>query len=261
MVVTPTGAHVTVGDGASIDIPAGALQSNTTITGTTTDATAPADTVMVGTPYLFGPEGTQFAQPVTIVLAFDPSKLPAGRSASDVAIYTAPAGSSNYQALPTTLVDGSHVQATTTHFSIFVAAVVTPLFDLGVNEGADASVHEADAAVGGPDASVGGGSDASVGGSDASAGGSDASAGGSDASGGNGDMGCVRTLTVTGQLSCQITATCGGHQYKVDCPSSSVCVCYVDGVGGSMLGNVGGSCSTSINHQTGSPAWNVCGFP
>src|SRR5262249_42666577 len=79
--------------------------------------------VLVGDTYRFGPEGTQFAVPVTVTLAFDPSKLSGGTTASDITIMTAPVGSSSFTPLETTSVDATHVSAQVSHFSDFVAVV------------------------------------------------------------------------------------------------------------------------------------------
>jgi hypothetical protein len=122
-VIGPSGGQVT-GDSASVAIPPGALATSTTITLTPTEAAPPTSTVEVGTPILFGPEGTQFATPVTVTLELS-NLAPTGKTANDVVIYTAPKDSTAYQALSTTVVDASHVSAQTPHFSIFVATVAS----------------------------------------------------------------------------------------------------------------------------------------
>jgi hypothetical protein len=122
--IGPSGGQVeAAGGGATVAVPAGALTTSTNVTVTGTSATAPTGTTSVGAPYLFGPEGTQFAQPVTVTLAFDPTQLPAGFTSADIVVFTAPAGTMQFSELPTTLSDATHVQATTTHFSIFLPAV------------------------------------------------------------------------------------------------------------------------------------------
>jgi hypothetical protein len=124
MTITPSGGAVSLADGTAVSIPAGALTASTAITLATQPSTPVIDgSVLVGSVYRFGPEGTQFAAPVTVTLAYDPQKLPNGAAASDVVIFTAPAGSSSFTALATSVVDATHVSATTTHFSDFVAAV------------------------------------------------------------------------------------------------------------------------------------------
>jgi hypothetical protein len=230
MQIGPSGGQVSAGDAAAVSIPAGALTSSINITVSTSSAAAPTDTVAVGSPYLFGPEGTQFATPVAITLAFSSSLLPAGKTTSDVVIYTASAGSTDYQELATTLVDASHVQASTTHFSIFVAAVgLAP--DAGMNEGPDA------------------GTDAGVPGDDL--------ANAPDLSSVADAGPCVPAFSGTVQPpNCSFTATCNGHTYKIQCVSAS-CTCIVDNVMGQSVNNAGTTCFGT----TGAPAWGFCGFP
>lgn len=125
--VGSAGGVVETPGGVGVTIPAGALSSSVTITvqAETAGATIP-NVLMVGSPYRFGPEGQTFSSPVTVVMPFTPSIIPSGETSADVVIYTAPVGTQNYTALPTTLVDATHVQATTTHFSDFVP-VIPPL--------------------------------------------------------------------------------------------------------------------------------------
>jgi ZU5 domain len=118
------GGTVSASDGTSVLIPMNALAMSSNITITSVGAQAPSGSLLVGPAYDFGPDGTTFTQPVTITLPFDPSKLPSGRSSADVVIYTAPRGSTNYQALATT-VSGNTVQTTTTHFTVYLPAVAS----------------------------------------------------------------------------------------------------------------------------------------
>jgi hypothetical protein len=117
------GGTVQISDGTSVSVPAGALAQPTQISvgGEPNNISIP-DVVLVGPAYRFGPEGTQFSVPVTVTLHFDASKLPSGDTTTDIEIMTAPVGSPDFVAVATTLVDDSHVSATTTHFSDFVAA-------------------------------------------------------------------------------------------------------------------------------------------
>ncbi len=122
MKVPPGGGSVKISDGTSVTIPAGAVAQSTVITiGNEPNAVNISDTVLLGTVYRFEPEGTQFKVPVTVTVAYDPTMLPAGTAAGDVAIMTAPVGATDFVALPTAIVDATHVSATTTHFSDFVA--------------------------------------------------------------------------------------------------------------------------------------------
>jgi hypothetical protein len=143
--VGPGGGSVLAADGTGVSVPAGALTQSTVITILgDPDAITLSDDVPVGPSYRFGPEGTTFALPVNVTLAYDPGKLPMGGTASDVEIMTAPLGSSAFVALTTSIVDATHVSATTTHFSRFVAtAKKMPHADHGVP--VDQSVSPADA--------------------------------------------------------------------------------------------------------------------
>jgi hypothetical protein len=130
-VVGATGGSVSNG-GSSVTIPAGALPGNVTITNTETpEAPAPSGAAVVGTAYTFGPEGQTFAVPVTVTLAFDPSKLPAGHTAADIVVFTAPVGSTQFTSLGGTLVDATHIAAQTTHFSVFEPGVAMGSTDGG----------------------------------------------------------------------------------------------------------------------------------
>ncbi len=119
--VGAAGGTVSHSDGTSVAIPMGALSGDANITVSSVDATAPAGTVLVGPAYDFGPEGTAFSTPVTITLPFDMAKIPTGRSASDIRIYTAARGSTQYTQLSTTLMSGT-VSTETSHFTVYLPA-------------------------------------------------------------------------------------------------------------------------------------------
>jgi hypothetical protein len=116
------GGTVSSSDGTSVVIPQGALAMSSSITINSVNVTPPAGSVQVGPAYDFGPEGTTFTTPVTVTLPFDSSKIPSGRTSSNIVIYTAPRGSSNWTALQTTL-SGNTVTTSTNHFTTYVAAV------------------------------------------------------------------------------------------------------------------------------------------
>ncbi|MBX7096361.1 MAG: hypothetical protein K1X89_01500 [Myxococcaceae bacterium] len=117
------GGKVATADG-TVDVPAGAVSADTTFTITATpDAPVPSKATVVGTALTLGPEGTTFSKPVAVTLAVDPAKLPMGKVIGDVVVYTAPKGSTQYTRLFTRVVDATHVEALTTHFSVFVATV------------------------------------------------------------------------------------------------------------------------------------------
>lgn len=217
-----TGGQVAAGDSATVDIPAGALGVNTKITITPTTAAAPDSTDEVGTVYLFGPEGTIFDLPATVTLAYDPSLVPTGDTSSDIIIYTAPAGTTTYTALTTTIVDATHVSAPTSHFSIFVAAAHHKnrmdggvVIDAPLDAPPDSSTVLPDAASGG----------------------------------------CT-PMKSGGIQACTFSANCNGVLYAEQC-SGSTCTCSIAGGPGQMVQNVGTTCSGT----DGQPGWSACGFP
>ena len=119
-VVGTSGGAVTSSDGnLAVNIPAGALPSNVTIT--TEPAEAPA-TGAVGTVYEIGPTGTQFAMPVTLTLHYDAAAL-SGASESSLRVATYAAGA--WQLLPGAMIDtqAKTVSGVTTHLSPY--AIVT----------------------------------------------------------------------------------------------------------------------------------------
>jgi Stigma-specific protein, Stig1/ZU5 domain len=130
--VGASGGSVSTATGASLLFPPGALANDTTITiAATASAPVPAHATAVGEPYVFGPEGSQFDKPVTLTLPFTAASIPAGKTSSDIAIYTAPVGSTAFTRLATTLADATHASATTMHFSVFVPVVLDDGVDAG----------------------------------------------------------------------------------------------------------------------------------
>jgi hypothetical protein len=102
-------------DGAKLDIPAGALSEDTEITvQEISKAGLPDAANIASTVYELGPDGTQFATPVTLSFAFDPSSTPEGKEA-----VLAWLDGDAWSALTDSQVDGETVAATTRHFSVF----------------------------------------------------------------------------------------------------------------------------------------------
>jgi hypothetical protein len=122
--VGPAGGTVSGTDGTSVTIPMGALSNDSNITISSVNVTAPMGTVLVGPAYDFGPEGTTFSSNVTITLPFDSSKIPMGRSAADIRIYTGPKGATTFNTVATT-VSGNTVQTSTNHFTTYFPAAPT----------------------------------------------------------------------------------------------------------------------------------------
>jgi hypothetical protein len=93
----------------------------------------------LATAHAFGPEGQQFLVPIQVTLGFE--NLPPGVPESAIVVYAAPQGSSDYQPLPTTVADSSHVTAQTTHFSNHCPAA--PYGDAGPADGGDSGTDAA----------------------------------------------------------------------------------------------------------------------
>jgi hypothetical protein len=202
MPVGPNGGQVNSSNGTQLNIPPGALGSNTNITIQTVNVPAPAGTVVVGPAQDFGPEGATFKAGVTIQLPFETAKIPAGRTASDILIYTAPKGSTQYTTLTTAL--GSGVVTTqTSHFSIYLPAVLAPesVGDLADNHTPDLATRSTDMAM--------------------------VQTGGFDFA-----VACQPQCMPTGSGQCTCTETCGGHTYVMTCNglSTTSCSCEIDQV-------------------------------
>ncbi len=123
------GGTVSTPEGHGVSVPAGAVSTavDITVAEAPSAAAPPAKSgTVVGPVVAFGPEGQQFTSPVTVTVTFDPAKLPAGKTAANVVIFTAPAGSTAYTSLTTTMVDATHVSAKVSHFSNFAPLVPAP---------------------------------------------------------------------------------------------------------------------------------------
>lgn len=222
------GGTVTLADGTSIAIGPGAVSSPTNVTAVVDDsAPAPAGATAVGHTYRFGPEGQTFLQAVAITLAVDLDKLPSGKTIADVLVYTAPAGSSSYTVLATTVADAQHVRAATGHFSEFLPAlaVAPPNCDSGTHLAGNHCVSDSDMSVAG-----------------------DLSSSPIDLA--YVDSGpCTQTNTGGGG-TCTRSSTCGGHDYHLVC-TNTACNCTTDGI------------STHAQFQAAScaSAWTTCAYP
>lgn len=117
--VGAAGAQVTTLDGsAALDVPPAALTQTTSITiETTTGETDFAPTAELG------PDGTQFAEPVTLTLPYEPSRLPADVLPSDLAVFTHDGG--GWVEVPGSAVDESSatVSVPIHHFSSYTIGI------------------------------------------------------------------------------------------------------------------------------------------
>jgi hypothetical protein len=143
--VGASGGTVTTPKGVTIAIPAGALPSKVTITVQDDPAApAPSGVKWVGIPLDLGPEGTKFARPISITLTIAAGTLPTGEKLSDLVVFTAPHGSTRYVPLSTSVVDSTHIRATTTHFTIIAACDPTSGPCSSLDDGADATITDSE---------------------------------------------------------------------------------------------------------------------
>ncbi len=113
MTVGADGGTLTTADGVVIEIPAGALPAATTIT---VRRAGPPAMGAVGPVYELGPDGTRFAQPVTLTLPYDPASL-GGVAPGDLMLATRASG--GWSSAGWALVDTGSRRVTgyITHFS------------------------------------------------------------------------------------------------------------------------------------------------
>ena len=80
------------GGAVSVSVPAGALAQTTNL-GVSAATSPPASArLLAGTAFDFSPQATTFAQPVTITLSYDPSRVTPGNSESELQLYEVVAG-------------------------------------------------------------------------------------------------------------------------------------------------------------------------
>jgi hypothetical protein len=183
-IVGPSGGTVN-GSGVSLNIPAGALASDTPISITPGGPAIPADYTALSSIYTFAPDGTHFLVPVTVTFTL------ASHGTQPTIFWSNASG--GYDEIPST-VNGSTVSASIDHFSHGFAgehrgkpdAGAADSGNPGVDSGSDASGGSdsgaADSGQGGGDASSSGDAGVDAGASDAGANDAGvADAGGSDA--------------------------------------------------------------------------------
>jgi len=121
-VVDAAGATVaSTGGAATLVIPPHALGGSTRISIAPMAAPPAAPQLVAGTAFDFGPTGTQFAQPVTVDLHYNPAQVPAGIDPSQLRLYLL-IGSSWTLVAGSSVDTAAHiVSGTTTHFSGYTA--------------------------------------------------------------------------------------------------------------------------------------------
>lgn len=128
-VVGPTGGGLSSSDGrAGLVLPDGALTETTSLSVSPSPALPVQVGVLPGSIYQFGPEGTQFAEPVTMTIKYDRAAIPAGYSEASLRLFTFNADAGSWQQVPGSFVDMRQgtVSGKVVHFSVYAAAADPP---------------------------------------------------------------------------------------------------------------------------------------
>jgi hypothetical protein len=118
--IGPAGGTVLGPMGTSVEIPAGALATETAIEIELAAAGAPplpAGLTAAGETFAFLPHGTTFAAPVTVTVPFDPTAVPANATA---ALFKSNAAQTLFEPVPGATVDGGTMTAEVTSFSFIL---------------------------------------------------------------------------------------------------------------------------------------------
>jgi len=115
------GGTLSLADGTAVEIPRGAVprEMDVTIRRKWEGAGFGSGVSAVSPVYELLPEGATFAVPIVITLALSPESVPAG---SEIRIMAAPAGTSAFTELPTEILGGNRVRASTLHFGKVLVA-------------------------------------------------------------------------------------------------------------------------------------------
>ena len=117
-VIGPAGGTITMKGGASMEVPPGALSKDITFTIDRLSTPATLPFALLGDVYLITPAGTEFLKPVKVIVPYDATKLPAGKSQKDVTLATAQEQDGLWNELKGTAAAGK-VTAEITHLSLF----------------------------------------------------------------------------------------------------------------------------------------------
>jgi RHS repeat-associated protein len=130
-----TATTVRLGTHVGVNVPAGAVAAATPITvrHLADDTLPPLDPGMInvtapqGHGYEFLPHGQKFAQPIEVLVPFDPALIPDEMKPEDVNTFYYDPAAERWKKLDRTAIDvGAHViHSSTTHFTIMVDAVLT----------------------------------------------------------------------------------------------------------------------------------------
>ena len=127
------GGTLTAPNGASLEVPFGALREDTRIRmRSTPDVVLPEGIEQLGEAVILEPAGLEFEIDATLTMPYDASRIPDGTEPLSVLIHTAMVGSKAFKRVESE-VDSSNMKALVSHFSVFVPAISSecPLFGSG----------------------------------------------------------------------------------------------------------------------------------
>lgn len=122
--IGPEGGTVETPQGASLSVPAGALDEKILFEITLTNSEPedlPAGLTVVSRMAEIRPSGTLFKVPATITLPWDPADRPAEHEADSVIVYAGPGAQAPWESVPTTVLESS-LTAEITHLTKHVGA-------------------------------------------------------------------------------------------------------------------------------------------
>lgn len=141
-VVSSSGASFSAQSSAvTIVVPPGALTATRNITVAPAANPPPNDRLMPGTAFDFGPNGITFAQPVTITIKYDPSKLTAGSPESGLQLYEVVGTGWRVVAGSTANTTDHTVTGNVSHFTVYGVLMQPRVETVTINKDTTTQVH------------------------------------------------------------------------------------------------------------------------
>lgn len=142
-VVSPSGATFSAqASVVTVTVPSGALTATRNITVTPAANPPPNTRLMPGTAFDFGPSGLMFAQPVTITIKYDPTRLTAGSPESGLQLYEGVVGTGWRVVAGSTVNTTDHtVTGTVSHFTVYGVLMQPTVETISINSDATTQVH------------------------------------------------------------------------------------------------------------------------
>ena len=142
-VVSSSGASFSAqSDAVTVAVPPGALTQTRNITVAPATNPPPNDRLMPGTAYDFGPSGIAFAQPVTITIKYDPSKLTGGSPEAGLQLYEVVGTSWRVVAGSSANTAAHTVSGNVSHFTVYGVLMQPRVETVAINRDTTVEVHK-----------------------------------------------------------------------------------------------------------------------